>query len=123
MAAIQAAGLHIKPSKCEFFKREVTWLGNMVLSEGHAVSPSKTEAILNWATPSTQKELRCFLGTVIFLKKFSPAISQLAAPLHPLTGNGVKFKWDAQCQKAFEAIKAVFVSTPVLRHADPASPI
>ena len=118
VAAIHAAGLFIKPSKCEFFKKEVTWLGNMVLAEGHAVSPSKTEAILNWSTPTTQKQVRCFLGTVIFLKKFSPAISQLAAPLHPLTGNGAKFVWNQEHQAAFEALKQAFVSTPVLRHAD-----
>ena len=54
--------------KCEFFKSEVTFLGNIVLKEGHAICPDKCEAILNWPTPTTQTKLKRFMGTVNFIR-------------------------------------------------------
>lgn len=94
----------------QIFKEEVTFLGNIILKDGHAVLPDKAEAIRSWATPQTQKELRSFLGFVTFLKKFSPAISQLAAPLHPLAGKNAVFHWTPTHQQEFEALKEIFVS-------------
>ena len=64
------ANLVAKLSKCEFFKSEVTFLGNIILKEGHAICPDKCEAIFNWPTTITQTELKRFMGNVNFLRKF-----------------------------------------------------
>lgn len=118
VTTIHKAGLFIKPSKCKLFKTKVTFLGNVVLSEGHVVSPKKREAILLWPTPVAQDKLCSSLGTVTYLKKFSLAISQLVAPLYELAGNSTKFLWTDEQQWAINILKETFVSTPVLRYAN-----
>ncbi|KAI3813958.1 hypothetical protein L1987_18694 [Smallanthus sonchifolius] len=54
--------LYAKFFKCEFWIREVQFLGHVVNEKGIHVNPSKIEAIKNWATPTTPTELRHFLG-------------------------------------------------------------
>ena len=70
------ANLYIKLSKCGFYKFKVSFLGNIILEDGHAACPSKTEAILNWPPPTNRAELRGFLSTVNFLIKFCPGVSK-----------------------------------------------
>ena len=116
---LRNANLVAKLSKCEFFKSEVTFLGNIILKEGHAICPDKCEAILNWPTPTTRTELKRFMGTVNFLRKFCVGISGVAAPLSRLGSEKVPFKWTKECEFAFCQIKNLFTEAPLLRHADP----
>ncbi|KAG8493000.1 hypothetical protein CXB51_010222 [Gossypium anomalum] len=44
--------LYAEFSKCEFWLREVTFLGHVVSAEGIKVDPRKIEAILEWKPPS-----------------------------------------------------------------------
>ncbi|KAJ0902482.1 putative nucleotidyltransferase, Ribonuclease H [Helianthus annuus] len=50
--------LYAKFSKCEFWLREVQFLGHMVNHEGFHVDPAKIEAITNWKVPQTAMEIR-----------------------------------------------------------------
>ena len=52
--------LYAKFSKCEFWLREVQFLGHVVSNEGIKVDPSKIEAVLNWDRPRTPMEVRSF---------------------------------------------------------------
>ena len=49
--------LNLKPSKCEFFKAKVTYLGHVVSEEGIRTDPSKLEAVQKWPVPKTIKEV------------------------------------------------------------------
>ena len=49
--------LHLKPSKCEFYCNEVSFLGNLVLKDGHAICPDKLQAIKQWGIPRNTTEL------------------------------------------------------------------
>ncbi|KAD4982216.1 hypothetical protein E3N88_18887 [Mikania micrantha] len=59
--------LYAKFSKCEFWLREVQFLGHVVNSEGIHVDPAKIEAIRNWDTPKTHTEIRSFMGLAVFV--------------------------------------------------------
>ena len=48
-----AAGLKLKPKKCEFLKSKIAYLGHIVSFEGIETDPKKVEAVKNWATPRT----------------------------------------------------------------------
>ncbi|KAD4585690.1 hypothetical protein E3N88_23291 [Mikania micrantha] len=59
---LRAEQLYAKFSKCEFWLKEVHFLGHVINKDGIHVDPAKIEAIKNWTTPSTPTEIRSFLG-------------------------------------------------------------
>ena len=54
--------LYAKFSKCEFWLKELVFLGHVVSAAGVAVIPDKIQSILDWATPKSVKDIRSFLG-------------------------------------------------------------
>ncbi|KAF5772019.1 putative nucleotidyltransferase, Ribonuclease H [Helianthus annuus] len=59
---LQQEKLYAKFSKCEFWLREVQFLGHVVSERGIQVDPAKVEAVMNWQEPKTPTEIRSFLG-------------------------------------------------------------
>ena len=68
---IQAAGATLNPSKCEFRKEQLKFLGHLVDGEGIRADPNKTSAIMEMKPPTDISELRRFMGMVNQLGKFS----------------------------------------------------
>jgi hypothetical protein len=68
-------------------------LGFIVYADGKGVGPdaSKVDAIREWKAPTTQKEVRRFLGFANYYRMFIPNYSKIATPLTVLTGKGVPF--------------------------------
>ena len=108
------AGLKIKPKKCRLFRRETEFLGHIISGEGVKVNPDKIAAIRDWPVPECVTELRSFLGTASYYRKFIAQFATIAAPLHELTGGGQTFLWTEACQEAFEHLKTALCSAPVL---------
>ncbi|KAJ0604535.1 putative nucleotidyltransferase, Ribonuclease H [Helianthus annuus] len=77
--------LYAKFSKCEFWIREVQFLGHVVNEKGIHVDPSKIEAIKNWEAPKTPTEVRQFLGLAGYYRRFIENFSKIAQPLTALT--------------------------------------
>ena len=107
--------------KCEFFKKRVTFLGNLILESGHAISPDKEAAIRDWKTPVTVTQLRSFLCTCNFLKRFTHHLSETAAPLYLASGKQT-LTWNPECEAAFQAVKCIMLSSSTLRHVDSNKP-
>ena len=68
--------------------------------------------------PQNVASLQSFNGIVNYLKKFSPVLSELSEPLRRLCKSGVKWAWKSEEQNAFEAIKQVITTLPVLTYFD-----
>ena len=123
-AKLASAALKLKPNKCEFFKKKITYLGHVVSEEGIEVDPKKTEAVKKWPIPKTVTDVRSFLGFTNQYRKFIPKYAHLAAPLNQLvSGDNSKKKkkevqWTPECQEAFEALKEHCCTTPVLAYAN-----
>ena len=75
---ISDAGLKLKPSKCEFFKKQIHYLGHIVSNKGIETDPKKIEAIVNWPGPRTVHEVRKFLGFTNYYRKFVYKYAQIA---------------------------------------------
>ncbi|KAI3772311.1 hypothetical protein L6452_03493 [Arctium lappa] len=85
--------LYAKFSKCEFWLKEVQFLGHVVSKDGIKVDPAKIEAIKGWEAPKSPSEVRSFLGLVGYYRKFIKDFSRIATPLTALTRKNVKFVW------------------------------
>ena len=68
--------------------------------------------------PQNVANLQSFNGMVNYLKKFSPVLSELSEPLRRLCKSGVECAWESEQQSAFEAIKQVITTLPVLTYFD-----
>ncbi|KAK5802736.1 hypothetical protein PVK06_030354 [Gossypium arboreum] len=106
--------LYAKFSKCEFWLKEVTFLGHVVSAEGIKVDPRKIEAILEWKPPKSVTEIRSFLGLAGYYRRFVEGFSVMAAPLTKLIRKGAPFVWTDKQQEAFEKLKKVLTEAPVL---------
>ena len=78
---LKAAGLKLKPSKCDFFKKEIKYLGHVVSKEGVSTDPDKIKSVTEWPQPTTVTEVRSFLGFVSYYRRFIPNFSKVAKPL------------------------------------------
>ena len=123
---ISAAGLKLKPSKCEFFKSRVTYLGHIVSKNGIETDPQKIEAIKKWPVPKTvtETEIQSFLGFTNYYHKFIPKYAQIARPINQLVSgeNANKKKalveWTEEWQTVFEHLKHLCSQTPILAYAN-----
>ena len=106
--------LFAKLSKCDFWLKEVSFLGPIVSAEGIRVDPVKIEAIMNWKPPRNITEVRSFLGLAGYYRRFVQGFSVIASSLTRLLRNGVKFEWDDKCQSSFERLKEILIEAPVL---------
>ena len=94
---------------------QVTYLSNIIGSEGIQVDPKKVEAVTNWPVPST---VRSFLGFCNHYRRFVRDFAGIASPLPSLTKKKVPFVWTDECQAAFERLKRELITAPVLEFPD-----
>jgi hypothetical protein len=106
--------LYAKLSKCDFWLREVSFLGHVISDGGIAVDPSKVQDVLNWNPPKNVLEIRSFLGLAGYYRRFIEGFSKIVKPLTSLLEKGKEFKWDAACQSCFEELKTRLTTAPVL---------
>ncbi|XP_024995857.1 uncharacterized protein LOC112529007 [Cynara cardunculus var. scolymus] len=83
--------LYAKFSKCEFWIREVHFLGHVVNEKGIHVDPPKVEAIKKWEAPRTPTEIRQYLGLAGYYRRFISNFSKIAQPLTALTQKDKEF--------------------------------
>ena len=123
-AKLAKAGLKLKPSKCEFFKTKITYLGHIVSSKGIETDPKKIEAVKNWTIPKTVTYVRSFLGFTNHYRRFIRGYANVAKPLNILvSGENANHKkapieWTEECQITFDKLKELSTSTPILVYAD-----
>ena len=122
LKALIKHGLKLSPKKCQFFKTELIYMGNVFKFEKgkFVVTPIKTrvDAILNTPTPQTAKECKSFCGVVNYLSLFCPNLQKLLAPVYDLTKKGKPFLWTKLHQQAFDQIKGLLAKPPVLTLPD-----
>ncbi|KAL0539868.1 hypothetical protein IC582_024089 [Cucumis melo] len=110
--------LYEKFSKCEFWLKQVSFLGHVVSKAGVSVDPAKIEAVTGWTRPSTVSEVRSFLGLAGYYRRFVENFSRIATPLTQLTRKGAPFVWSKACEDSFQNLKQKLVTASVLTVPD-----
>ena len=86
------ADLHLKKVKCDFFKKELQYLGHILSLDGIRPLPDKLSAIRDLPRPTNAMEVRQFLGLTGYYRKFVPHYSTMAKPLSLLTKKDLPFE-------------------------------
>ena len=116
-------GLKLLPHKCQFFKKKIVYMGLECKIQGDKVCytplKDKCDAIRNLESPKTLRQMRAFCGMVNLLSSFLPNLWRLLIPIYDLQKKAKKFKWTDEAEKAFNEIKKLLVSPPVLKAPTP----
>lgn len=126
---LQAYGLKLNISKCEFGVPELTFLGHLVTPQGLKPLPEKVDAVRQYKLPETVSALRKFLGFINFYRRFVPHAADHQLLLHDfLKGSRKKrdsriINWTPQAIQAFEKCKQALADTTLLAHPAPSSPL
>uniref|UniRef100_A0A3P9J3I3 Gypsy retrotransposon integrase-like protein 1 n=1 Tax=Oryzias latipes TaxID=8090 RepID=A0A3P9J3I3_ORYLA len=119
---IAAAGLKLHPDKCCFMRRELEFLGHRIGSEGISTLEEKVQAVRDWPTPTTLRDLKSFLGLASYYRRFVRGFSCIAAPLFHLQKKDCDFVWTQECEQAFSSLKKALTNSPILTPPDPKLP-
>ncbi|KAL0152701.1 hypothetical protein M9458_052424, partial [Cirrhinus mrigala] len=115
--------LYLKLENCEFHQPSVQFLGFNISAEGVHMDQGKVNAILRWPQPHNIKELQRFLGFTNFYRHFIQDYSSITAPLTSLLwGKPKHLTWNPATHEAFQHLKLLFSTAPLLRHPDPELP-
>jgi len=121
---LDEAGLRLRPKKCSFPQTTIEYLGHMLSPDGVKLNDNKVKAVKEFQQPSSCKEVKSFLGLVNFYKRHLPNLAAITRPLTALTrkdkstGTSVPFVWDDKCEVAFQEVKRMLVSAPLLHPPD-----
>ncbi|XP_010424453.1 PREDICTED: uncharacterized protein LOC104709562 [Camelina sativa] len=114
--------LFAKFSKCSFWKREIGFLGHVVLDRGVSVDQEKIRSIAEWPRPRNVSEIRSFRGLAGYYRRFVKGFASMAQPLTRLTGKNEPYVWTAECEQSFLKLKDMLTSTLVLALSEPDEP-
>ncbi|GJT45593.1 putative reverse transcriptase domain-containing protein [Tanacetum coccineum] len=106
--------LYAKFSLCEFWIPKVQFLDYVIDSKGIYVDPAKIDSIKYWVSPKTPTEIHQFLGLVSYYRRFIEGFSKIAKLMTKLTQKKVKFDWGDKQEAAFQLLKEMFCSAPIL---------
>lgn len=110
--------LKLNPDKCEFFKREVTYLGHKCSDKGIEPDESKFTIIKNYPRPSNADSARRFVAFCNYYRRFIKNFSYYSYHITRLTKKKVPFHWSDDCETAFQYLKNALMNPPILKYPD-----
>ena len=115
--------LKLSTHKCQFFKKKIVYMGLEFQIQRDKVCyttlKDKCDAIRSLESPKTLRQTRAFCGMVNILSFFLPNLWRLLIPIYDLQKKAKMFKWMVEAEKAFNEIKKLLVSPPVLKAPTP----
>ncbi|XP_034057745.1 uncharacterized protein LOC117536814 [Gymnodraco acuticeps] len=109
-----SAGLKLNKDKCSLRQSQLRFLGHLIDQSGVRPDPDKVEAIHQLAPPGNVHELKRVLGMVNYLGRYVPNLSTIGQPLYELLKSRNIWTWGHSQQSAFENIKTMLTTAPVL---------
>jgi hypothetical protein len=117
-------------SKCLFFVKSLLFAGHQITGAQpelgrpatRQANPDKVQCVIEWGVPADTAELQRFLGLVDYFASYIPDFSTIAAPLHAIQKVGVEWVWGTEQQLAFDKLKTILVSAPLLLLPDQSLP-
>jgi hypothetical protein len=110
--------------KCTFDATRTPFLGFIVSGTGLEMDPEKANAIVDWPTPTSRKEVQQLLGLWNFYRRFLHNFSGIISLITNLLRQDFKFEWEPSQEATFLKTTILFASgkTPISRHYEPDRP-
>ena len=109
---MKANNLTLNPSKCEYDKTEITFLGHVLNEDGFHIEEAKIGAVQKFRRPTTASELRSFLGLASFVSPYLRNFANVSNPLWSLAGSKL-WSWGERQEKAFCELKRQIIRCTV----------
>jgi hypothetical protein len=90
--------LYAKLNKCEFWLKQVAFLGHIISKGGISVDPSKIHDVLSWNAPTSVSDIRSFLRLAGYYQRFIEGFSKISKLMIELLEKDKKFKWTPTCE-------------------------
>jgi hypothetical protein len=110
--------LYAKLSKCDFWLKEIKFLGHTISQEGIVIDPDKVQEVMNWKPPTIVRQIISFLGLASYYRRFIPDFSRIVKPMTELLMKGSKFEWGQKCEDAFHTLRQHLTTAPMLAQPD-----
>jgi transposase InsO family protein len=108
--------LRLRLSKCNFGCTQLLMLGHVLRGDSRLPDPAKISALYDYDVPETGRQVMAYLGFINYLRDYIPFYSTIAAPLERLRKvEDVRAVWDGDCQRSFDAFRAVLSSPPLVQ--------
>lgn len=116
LLALRRAGLTAKPGKCVWGAKSLSYLGHTIGYGLVQVPEARVLALKNFKRPVNKRQLRSFLGTAGYYRRFIPSFSVRAGPLYDSLKKEAPFQldWDGKMIDAFNYLVSVLCSSSVL---------
>jgi hypothetical protein len=82
------------------------------------VDRAKVELIENLPPPTSVKQIRSFLGHAGFYRRFIKDFSKISRPLYSLLAKDIPFNFDEACHEAFQKLRSLLSSAPIMKPPD-----
>ncbi|XP_065369018.1 uncharacterized protein LOC135961445 [Calliphora vicina] len=112
------ANLTLNITKSKFCVTTVQYLGYVIGNGGIKTDPEKVSAIVNWPVPKNIRQVRGFLGLAGWYRRFIENFSSIVFPITEILSTKKKFVWTPEAQAAFENIKTLLTTAPILVNPD-----
>ncbi|KAH0610986.1 uncharacterized protein H6S33_011413 [Morchella sextelata] len=120
LSRLQEYNLVANPKKSFFELIEIEFLGYILAPAGVTMALDKVMSVTNWQAPRSVKEVQIFMGFANFYRRFIHNFSGVCKPITDcLRGDAKNFVWSMMAQAAFEKLKTLFTSAPILVHFSP----
>jgi hypothetical protein len=106
--------LYAKLSKCEFWLKQVAFLGHVVSKGGISMDPSEVQDVLSWNAPTSVSDIWSFLGLARYYQRFIKGFSKISKLMTELLEKDKKFKWTPTCEANFQELKKRLMTAPIL---------
>jgi hypothetical protein len=109
-------------SKCEFWLKQVAFLGHVISKGGISIDPSKVQDVLSWKAPTSVDDILSFLELAGYYRRFIKGFSKISKPTTELLEKDKKFEWTPACEASFQELKKRLMTALILVMSDMEKP-
>jgi hypothetical protein len=114
--------LYAKLRKCEFWMKQVAFLGHIISNGGISMDPSMVQDVLSWNAPTSVDDIQSFMGLAGYYQRFIKGFSKISKPMNELLEKDKKFEWTSAYETSFQELKKRLTTALILVMPDMEKP-